>query len=201
MAFTDFTLDDLEEKFGIKNIEKQIFTNIEPLHPSSRLEEDLALANELPIRSEKAKSESIVFPILVEVRRRNDKYFTIYSGDTLSGDAENGLKGECDFILAKDIKSYTINYPIIHIVEAKRHDIQDGIQQCSAQLVGAQRFNQKKGIGLPKLYGCATTGDEWQFLVLENQTITIDKQKYYLSQINELLGIFQNIVDYYREII
>jgi len=85
---------------------------------------------------------------------------------------------------------------IIHIVEAKRHDIQEGIRQCAAQLVGAQR---KKGIELQKLYGCATTGDEWKFLVFENQTITIDKQKYYLSQINELLGVSQLIVAYYSE--
>ena len=169
------------------------------LEPSQNLKENLQLAAELPVRSEKAKSEAIVFPILVEVRNRNDKFFTIYSGDILNADESRGLKGECDFILAKDVHSFSINYPIIQIVEAKKNDIDLGVPQCAAQLLGAKIFNEKKGVNLEKIYGCVTTGDEWLFMKLENDLI-VDEQKYYLVEINKLLGIFQQIVDYYKKI-
>ena len=199
MAFSDFSLEDLELKFGIKNYTAKLFDNIESLEPSQNLKENLQLAAELPVRSEKAKSEAIVFPILVEVRNRNDKFFTIYSGDILNADESRGLKGECDFILAKDVHSFSINYPIIQIVEAKKNDIDLGVPQCAAQLLGAKIFNEKKGVNLEKIYGCVTTGDEWLFMKLENDLI-VDEQKYYLVEINKLLGIFQQIVDYYKNI-
>ena len=197
MAFSDFSLEDLESKFGIKNYTAKLFDNIESLEPSQNLKEDLQLAAELPLRSEKAKSEAIVFPILVEVRNRNNKFFTIYSGDILNADESRGLKGECDFILAKDVHSFSINYPIIQIVEAKKNDIDLGVPQCAAQLLGAKIFNEKKGVQLEKIYGCVTTGDEWLFMKLEND-LTVDEQKYYLVEINKLLGIFQQIIDFYK---
>lgn len=200
MAYSDFSLEDLELKFGIKNLTTRLFENIEPLEPSQNLKEDLQLAAELPLRSEKAKSEAIVFPILVEMRNRNDKFFTIYSGDVLNADETVGLKGECDFILAKDVHSFSINYPIIQIVEAKKNDIDLGVPQCAAQLLGAKIFNEKKGVHLEKIYGCVTTGDEWLFMKLENDFI-IDEKKYYLVEINKLLGIFQQIIDFYKNTI
>lgn len=198
MAYSDFTLDDLEKKFGIKNRKKNLFAKVQAIKPSQRLQEDLELAAELPLRSEKAKSESIVLPILIELRRNNNKYFTIYSGENLSGDEMSGLRGECDFILAKDINSYSMNYPIIQVVEAKRNDIEEGVRQCAAQLLGAKKFNENKGVQLEKLYGCATTGDDWVFIELSTE-LYIDTKKYYLAEIGELLGIFQSIINYYKE--
>jgi hypothetical protein len=197
MAYSDFSLEDLEVKFGVKNFTSKLFLNVEPLEPSENLKNDLQLAAELPLRSEKAKSEAIVFPVLVELRNRNDKFFTIYSGDNLNADESLGLKGECDFILAKDVHSFSINYPIIQIVEAKKNDIDLGVPQCAAQLLGAKIFNEKKGVQLEKIYGCVTTGDEWLFMKLEKD-VFVDDQKYYLNEINKLLGIFQQIIDFYK---
>ncbi|PIY08037.1 MAG: hypothetical protein COZ18_14390 [Flexibacter sp. CG_4_10_14_3_um_filter_32_15] len=197
MAYSDFTLYDLEEKFGINHERKTLQFDILPFEVSERLKTDLAESTEMPIKSEKARSEWIVVPILKELRRRNDKFFTIYSGDTLVGEKETGLQGECDFILSKDTKSYEISVPIFQIVEAKRNDLDEGIKQCSAQLVGAKKFNERKGTITEKLYGCTTTGDVWQFIEYSDK-LYIDDKKYYLSEINELLGIFQSIIDYYK---
>lgn len=61
----------------------RLFEYMSPIKPSEWLQKSLNIAHELPTRSEKAKSEMIVFPILAELRERNDKYFTIYSGDSL----------------------------------------------------------------------------------------------------------------------
>jgi hypothetical protein len=200
MAYTDFTLSDLEQKFGIKNERKRLIFDKNLIEPSEKLKMELEESGDMPIKSEKARSEWIVVPILKELRNLNDKFFTIYSGDTLNADKENGLYGECDFILAKDTKSYEISIPIFQIVEAKRNDLEEGIKQCAAQLVGARKYNEKKGIVLDKVYGCATTGDDWQFLVLSDK-LYIDNRKYYLVEIRELLGIFQFIINQYKDIL
>jgi hypothetical protein len=197
MAYSDFTLSDLEEKFGIKNERKQIQFAHQLVEPSERLRIELEESIEMPIKSEKARSEWLVVPILRELRRRNSNFFTIYSGDTLIGDKLTGLQGECDFILAKDTKSYEISIPIFQIVEAKRNDLDEGLKQCSAQLVGAKKYNERKGIIIEKLYGCTTTGDVWQFIEYSDK-LYIDDKKYYIVKIDELLGIFQSIIDYYK---
>ena len=197
MAYTDFTLSELDEKFGVKNERKQLQFFAKPIEPTERLRLELEESIEMPIKSEKARSEWIVVPILKELRTRNAKFFTIYSGDTLVGDKDVGLEGECDFILAKDTKSYEISIPIFQILEAKHNDLDEGIKQCAAQLVGAKKYNERKGTVTEKLYGCITTGDVWQFIEYSDK-LYIDDKKYYLGEIEELLGVFQSIIDYFK---
>jgi hypothetical protein len=59
----------------------------------------------------------------------------------------------------------------------------------------------KKGVHLPFLYGCVSTGDDWLFLKLENNSLLIDIRKYYLVELGELLAIFQVIIDSYKKIL
>ncbi len=198
MAYSDFTLDDLENKFGIKNKLGHIQFDIQPMQPSELLERDLRIAKSQSITSEKAKSEWIVVPILKELLEYNENFFKVYSGDNLNASPEKGLKGECDFILTKNVGTYNINYPIIHIVEAKRGELELGVPQCAAQLLGAHTFNKNKGVDIDKIYGCVTNGDSWLFMKLENDLIYIDQKNYYLGNLPELLGTFQAIIDYYK---
>lgn len=201
MQYSDFTLDDLEEKFGIKNQVQHFeeFENVTPISEvSDWLKKSLSIAKELPVRSEKARSELIVTPILIELREMNDKFFTYYSGDILNADIERGLRGECDFIITKDAKTFNISLPIFSVVEAKKSDISIGIPQCAAQMLGAKIFNEKKGKAIDKIYGCVTTGDDWQFMKLVDDTVYIDLDKYYLGELEELLGVFQVILEGYK---
>jgi hypothetical protein len=200
MAYTDFTLDIIEERFGIKNQVKPLFANIQPVSASEWLLTTLNYAQDLPIRSEKARSEWLVSPILTELRNRNDKYFTIYSGDTLNVDEQKGLRGECDFILSKNTGTFNISFPIFQIVEAKKNDLELGVAQCAAQLIGAKIFNQSKGVELKYIYGCVTTGREWMFLCL-NDDLLIDQNTYNITQLEVLLGVFQKIIDHYKAIL
>jgi hypothetical protein len=197
MTYSDYTLNSIATQFGIGNQRKKLFATVTPItNISERLQYNLQLLEEMTVRSEKAKSELIIMPILLEMRQLNNKFFTIYSGDTLYVD-EN-LKGECDFIIAKDTGSFDINYPIIQVVEAKKNDVEVGIPQCAAQMIGAKKYNEKNGIAtvLP-LYGCVTTGDDWLFMCLEDK-LYIDNRKYYLGNLPELLGVFQQIIDLYK---
>jgi len=145
MAYSDFTLEEIEDKFGIKNEFVDIPFDIKPVESGEWLNRDLQFAKIHSTDNEKAKSEWIVAPILKEMAFKNDNYFKVYSGSSLNVDAQQGLNGECDFMLTKNVETYAINYPIIQIVEAKNGEIEKGVPQCAAQVVGAYYFNQKKG--------------------------------------------------------
>jgi len=201
MAYKNFTLLELKEKFDLKEINELLFSEKKEIIISNWLKNTLELYSKFPIKSEKARSELIVTPILVELKNRNNDFFTIYSGDTLVADKKNGLTGECDFIITKNMKTFTISAPIITLVEAKRQDIELGIDQCTAQMYGAKVFNEKDKFPVSTIYGCVTTGNEWLFLKLENQTLTIDTERYFYDNLPKLLGVFQQIIDFYKEIL
>lgn len=198
MPYSKFTFRKIKKKFGITNTIGPIFDSFEKVPISTSLAARLAVAARLPVRTEKAKSEFIVLPILLDLMERNEEYFTIYSGESLNVDSETDLVGECDFILAKNTKTFDINTPIFTLVEAKKNDITMGIPQCAAQMIGARAYNEEAGTIIPCIYGCITTGDAWQFLKLEGSLITIDDRKYFLSELELLLGALQRVIDVFR---
>ena len=130
---------------------------------------------------------------------KNQRAFTIFSGETLDVDADKGLNGECDFIISKAMKTYTIQAPIFALVEAKQNIVENNMGQCAAQMVGARIFNQSENQPIETIFGCVTNGEVWQFLKLENETILIDAKKYFLDNLERILGILQAIIDFYSD--
>lgn len=47
------------------------------------------------------------------------------------------------------------------------------------------------------IFGCITTGEDWQFLKLEDDTLTIDSQRYYINDVGLLLAVLQTIIASY----
>jgi hypothetical protein len=139
----------------------------------------------------------IIAPILLEMMEKNHRAFTIFSGETLDVDADKGLNGECDFIISRAIKAYTIQAPIFALVEAKQNIVENHIGQCVAQMMGVMIFNQSENQPIETIFGCVTNGEVWQFLKLENQTILIDARKYFLDNLEQILGVLQAIIDFY----
>ena len=146
----------------------------------------------------KARSEFIVVPILLEIKKRTSKNIAIHSGKRLNAHPEKGLNGECDFILSKGEISYTIQTPIFALVEAKKNDIDLGVGQCAAQMVGAKIINQRQGNDISTIFGCSTTGEDWQFLKLEADAICLDRDRYYIDNVGQILGMLQNVIDFYE---
>ncbi|MGD1864803.1 MAG: hypothetical protein ACFB0D_09625 [Phormidesmis sp.] len=199
MAYSDFSLSQVKKEFALVETTGCLFPQNIALEPSEWLSETLRHSLTLAISSssEKARSEFIIAPILIEIKRRNSQKIAIHSGERLDIDSDQGLKGECDFILSRGPVSSTIETPIISLVEAKKNDIKIGLGQCVAQMIGAQRFNQAEGNDILTIYGCVTTGEDWQFLMLEDNRVIIDTQRYYINEPQKVLGIFQKIVDGY----
>jgi hypothetical protein len=142
MAYSDFTMQSV----------KKMFPHSGALEPSGWLQETLTLSVKLALSSssKKARSEFIIAPILLELERRNEDKFAIFSGERLDVDNEHGLKGECDFILSKGPVSSTIQVPIFALVEAKKNDIKEGLGQCIApRWLGRNASTTEKTIIFP----------------------------------------------------
>lgn len=133
-------------------------------------------------------------PVLIEMRSRNNDSFGIFSGAKLDVDKDLGLNGECDFILGRSTQNFEIEAPIFCLAEAKENDIEIGIGQCVAQMVGARILNEREGVIQEEVYGCVTTGEDWLFMKLVKNHLTIDTERYYLKKIEELLGVLQTIL-------
>ena len=203
MAYRDFTLRDLEKKFGIQNIVVSLFADVSiaQIPPGEWLAKALSFSRKLVLRSEKAKSEAIVMPILLDLKDKNEDFFTVHSGEMLNVDKEQGINGECDFLLAKNAGTFNINLPLISVVEAKRGYLDVGVDQCAAQMYGVQLYNQSEGKPIDIIYGCVTNSGQWQFLKLEGNLLSIDDEIYTLKELPTILGIFQHIIDYYKAIL
>jgi hypothetical protein len=195
-SYSGFTYEDLDA-LNIK-VERKRFLpdNIADVTPSDWLRTTLKKNLNLPLASEKAKSEHIIAPILTEMVELNAQSFTYFSGYTFDVDKSKGLKGRCDFMLTGDPLSPRISAPVFSIVEAKNDNLDVGVPQCIAQMYAALLFNQKRNRPISVVYGAVSFGFEWQFLKLvDANTALLDPTIYYQIQLPQLLGVLQYIID------
>ena len=191
MPYSQFkTIRSVVEAFELQIIEGGRFLpNIQPVIPSETLSNFLAVS--LPIASsasEKARSEGIIYPVLLEVRRLLNLGVSLFSGETFDVDASVGLTGMCDFLLSRSTSVLEIQAPAVLVVEAKQENLKGGIGQCVAELVAAQRFNQARQQSISTLYGAVSSGTQWRFLKLEGNQVTIDLTDYSLPPVEQILG-------------
>ncbi len=113
----------------------------------------------------------------------------LFSGIDFNVDKNLGLTGFCDYIFSASSEQLYLETPVITIVEAKNENIVSGLGQCIAEMYAAHLYNQQENLTLPCIYGAVTTGDEWKFLKLVERTAYIDRDSYYISNIEQILGI------------
>lgn len=191
MPYSQFTIGKVKEDFHLTTVEGVRFfpDSLEPITPSPRLQgilDDLPWA--IAVDTEKARSEVIINPVLLEVRRILDQQISVFSGEEFNIDANVGLNEVCDFIISRSSEQLTVEAPTIVIVEAKKSDLKSGLGQCIAEMVAAQRFNQEKEQAITAVYGSVSSGTQWRFLKLEQQRVTIDLTDYSLPPLEQILS-------------
>ncbi|ETX01661.1 MAG: hypothetical protein ETSY1_06475 [Candidatus Entotheonella factor] len=197
MAYSQFSLTEIQEKFQVElHQHASLFASIEPIPLSealtATLNENVSLA--LAIYTEKARSELIIAPILVELRKMFDRKISFFSGREFNVDAEQGLVGVCDFIISQSAELLLITAPVVAMVEAKNEDIRGSLPQCIAEMLAAQVFNQQAKNHIQTVYGVVTTGNLWKFLTLEDRTVFVDLDEYHISQAGKLMAILHHMV-------
>ena len=93
MAYSDFSLSELKKLFSLTiNETIDLFAAVPPVECSEHL--DFTLKENIPlataINTEKARSEMIIAPILIEVRRRLNYQVSLFSGVDFNVDTARG---------------------------------------------------------------------------------------------------------------
>ena len=197
MAYSDFTLDSARRAFAlIVEEQEDLFRGLpaRDVDPGlqAALDDNAPLA--ISIHTEKARSELIVSPILLEIRRLMDRRIGFFSGITFDVAADRGLNGACDFILSKSPAQFVLSAPALTVVEAKNDNIKSGLGRCVAEMVAARLFNERERFGPTIIFGAVTTGSNWRFLKLEGDTVYLDHPEYYLDDLGKILAILLNCV-------
>jgi hypothetical protein len=197
MAYSEFKLKEILQEFELTLHENlDLFADVLAVQYSENLEislrENASLA--VDINTEKARSEMIIAPILLEVRRLVNYQVGLFSGSEFNVAPEKGLNGTCDFLISLSPERLFIKAPIIILVEAKKEDLKAGLGQCVAEMFAAQLFNEREGNNIPAIYGVVTSGTNWRFLKLEAKTVYVDTVEYYLNNVAKILGILVSIL-------
>ena len=144
MAYSDFTLRRVETQFGLTtSTALDYFAPVAPVLLSDWLREHLTKRSPLAlaIGSEKARSELLIMPILLEAVDKYGAECSLFSGVEFNPDPAGELRGVCDYLFSLSPEQLLIKAPVLAVVEAKREDISTGWGQCVAEMVGAQVFN------------------------------------------------------------
>ena len=191
MAYSEFTLRKVRQDFNLIIHESGRFIPEIPLLAIDdllvrELEEGLPLV--LARGSEKARSEWIISPVITAVRRFLNRQISLFCGEDFTVEPELGLNGICDFLISRSPVQLEIEAPVVMMVEAKKENLNGGLGQCLAEMIAAQKFNQKNQNPIATIYGVVTSGTAWKFLKLEGQDATIDITEYPLNPVEQIFS-------------
>lgn len=192
MAFSDFTLSELKQRFRLVLDESSnLFADVAEVELPPVLADTLAryLPLAVNVNTEKARSELVIAPILIEFKLLHRDRISLFSGIEFTVDEAAGLKGRCDYILARSPEQLALTAPVCVLVEAKNENMVGGIPQCLAEMVAAQKFNEQQKSPQPAVYGVVTTGVLWRFLKLAATNASVDVVEYPIQSARKIFGI------------
>src|SRR5262245_39002758 len=196
MAYSDFTLPELKQRFQLvveeaSNLFAQVAEADLPPVLADMLARYLPLA--VNVNTEKARSELVIAPVLVEFKLLHRDRISLFSGIEFTVDEAAGLKGRCDYILGRSPEQLALTAPVCMLVEAKNENIVAGIPQCLSEMVAAQRFNAQQKLSETPVYGAVTTGVLWRFLKLDGTSAAVDIVEYPIQSPRKIFGVLTAI--------
>jgi hypothetical protein len=192
MSFRDFTITDVGARLGLSlNTTQRLFAHIPPIAPRAEFLDTLAEGGLMAqgTDSEKAKSEFLIAPILIEFRRLRERKNAVFSGVEFNVDTSAGLNGYCDFLITRGPTMYVVTAPVIAVAEGKNDNVTHGLGQCIAGMRAAWLFNARSNEAVEQVYGAATTGSHWKFLRLRDTQVEIDADDYFVTDVGKILAI------------
>jgi hypothetical protein len=196
MSYSDFTIEKVNQDFHLRVTATAFLGEVAAVQPSEWLVESLRRGADLAriMGTEKAKSELIIMPVLVEIHELFRDRISLFSGKTFNFDASLGLNGVCDYLITRSPGQVIIESPVVVMVEAKQGDLNSGWGQCIAEMVAAQKFNELSEATISAVYGVVTNGTLWQFLRLQGDRVAIEPQEYPLMPVANILGILRQMI-------
>ena len=193
MSYSKFTAKDLSQQFGIEQkFQENLFASLPKRKASDLLMQTLSESVEFALlqNTEKARSEFIIAPVFLELRKQADEKISIFSGIDFNVDKGLKLTGACDFLVSRSAYQAYLKSPVVVAVEAKRQDFEKGYLQCIAEMIAVRIFNEREGNPTERIYGTVTTGNVWQFLMLEGSQALIETVSFDIREdLERILGV------------
>ena len=196
MAYSEFTLPALTRQFNLTIDETtDLFAAVSEIALRPEFREQLTTMSPLALTTstEKARSEFIIAPVLLELWLLKDRKIGLLSGVEFSFDEAQGLNGICDYILTQSPEQLFVTSPVLMLVEAKNEDMKRGFAQCGAEMIAAQKFNEREGNAVDRIYGVVTIGELWRFMQLEGTRLQIDVRSYHIERLPKIMGILLHL--------
>jgi hypothetical protein len=135
--------------------------------------------------SEIVIGEALLYPILVEAYKKHLGRMAFWSHKTIRYNQK--LSGIPDYFFATKSKlgKVIVGKPLLLMVEAKKNDFDEGWGQCLAEMVAAQKLNNKPE---GTVYGIVSDGDVWQFGRLSGTEFTQDPNSLTIANLPLLFG-------------
>ena len=197
MSYREFVLSDVEARLGLTISIERLFPNVVETAPRpgflDTITEGVTVAQ--GVDSEKARSEFVIAPILLEFRRLRGNQNALFSGVEFNVDPEQGLNGYCDFLITRSPRLYIVTAPVIAVAEGKNDNVNSGLGQCIAEMRAAWVFNVSKNERIAQVFGASTTGTHWKFLRLRDTLVTLDADDYFIRDLGKILGILLQMAE------
>src|SRR3954471_11731756 len=118
MAFQDFAFPQVVQELGLALADADLFREVAPITVRAEFLAQVIEGANLAsaINTEKARSEFVIAPVLLELRRLHRGNLGLFSGIELNADPTRGLNGVCDFVIAKSPRQHVVSTPLITIV-------------------------------------------------------------------------------------
>ncbi|MEN8216190.1 MAG: hypothetical protein ABFS56_07400 [Pseudomonadota bacterium] len=183
MSYGNFkSVSEVARKFNLKVVDnyfiEQKEIKVSEIYFSdlkNRLRTSINFINEFTI------CEEIIRPIL-DIIAANHTNLDIWSHVSYNVDAEKGLIGEPDYLIAPRTKYGDMERPAICVIEAKQEKFDEGWAQALAEMVASSLQ------GTEICYSSVTTGKAWEFGHLKEGTFT--KHPIQISATSDLQKIF-----------
>ena len=196
MAYSDFTLPALSQQFNLTIDETtDLFADVPEttLRPEFQARLDIMVPFALATSTEKARSEFIIAPVLLELWLLHNREIGLLSGVEFNIDEAAGLKGVCDYIITRSPEQLFVKAPVLIVAEAKNEDMKKGYAQCIAEMIAAQRFNERENTVMERLCGVVTIGELWRFMELQGATVRLDSRSYHIDRLPKIMGILLHL--------
>jgi hypothetical protein len=192
MSFSEYkgySTDQLEKIFHVQTARGNLFERL--TLSGNEYPETQQAVDEIKTRfalnedaNEATRSHLLVTPVLLRACIINDvgAFFEppIALEREETPDLPHQLNGKYDCALS--LHAYKFVTPIISVVEVKPTQIGKGIGQCLAEMYATiKQFEQRK------VYGIITDGVEWEFYLLEDEVLTVDKTGGYIRDVSGII--------------
>jgi hypothetical protein len=194
MAFSDYkTLEAVQAKYPqiVVQTDDIIPNNLPLFEVNPYLDREITFNLRTYRSNEYYATETLISPILREVWRKHIEHINMWTHQTIRYDDD--LTGLPDFLFTNlDKKQYKImSYPILTSVEAKAENFVEGWSQCIVQMLACQKINNKRNI---TVFGIVTTGKQWEFGKLEDNTVIINSVSCGIDNLPKLMSILDYLL-------